>query len=98
VAKPGIKILARLFTPPAEVVGEYQSSSPKESATTPQDVLALIARHPATSEEIARLFDLPAGEVERRLTDLCLRGHARAREHDGTTYYAAVAHQAGGLA
>ena len=98
VAKPGIEILARLFTPPAEVVGEYQSSSPKESATTPQDVLALIARHPSTSEEVARLFDLPAGEVERRLTDLCLRGHARAQEQDGTTYYAAAKHQGGGLA
>jgi wyosine [tRNA(Phe)-imidazoG37] synthetase (radical SAM superfamily) len=92
VTKNDAEVLAKFFKPCAEVVGEFQSDTPaKGSSTTPEEILALIARHPSSLEDVCRLFDLPSDEVSRHLTDLCLKGHARAEEQDGTVYYAAAA-------
>jgi wyosine [tRNA(Phe)-imidazoG37] synthetase (radical SAM superfamily) len=82
--------IARLFDPPAEVVGGRMASvdsrlcSRRPSET---EILALVARHPASSHEIARALGVDEGEAARLLKSLVREGRLQTRERKGETYY-----------
>jgi wyosine [tRNA(Phe)-imidazoG37] synthetase (radical SAM superfamily) len=82
--------LARLFTPPAEVVAEAPrtaAGAASGSKATPEEALALIGRHPATAEELAAGLRISPADAGRLLAELAAAGRAASVERGGRRYW-----------
>jgi wyosine [tRNA(Phe)-imidazoG37] synthetase (radical SAM superfamily) len=84
--------LAGLFAPPAEVVAEAPrapagAAKGSASAPGPEEVLALIGRHPATAAEVAAGLGISSASAERILGELAAEGRAASVERGGRRYW-----------
>jgi wyosine [tRNA(Phe)-imidazoG37] synthetase (radical SAM superfamily) len=82
--------LARMFDPVAEVIAEFKTkdggtgSLPVLNATS---LLALLARHPATADEIAAASGAAPANVNAQLRALLADGRIVAEVHGNHTYF-----------
>lgn len=80
--------IARGFRPPAEVIADYR---PRETAApraaNPEDMLAMLQRHPGTVEDVAAGLSLAPGDAARILEQLLQAGRLTVRECDGRRFY-----------
>ncbi|MDZ7289658.1 MAG: radical SAM protein [candidate division KSB1 bacterium] len=78
--------------PPAEIIAERPALAKPASGThLMEEVVKLLARHPATLEEIAEYLVCPLETVARVLTILAEAGKIQAQEHQCKKFYTAVA-------
>ncbi|NQU44647.1 radical SAM protein [bacterium] len=87
VSKERMEALKGFFDPPAEVIGEYKGPALPELQLTRSDILALVARHPATTDEVAEFFGLHPNEVLKHMQALLEQNRLRATAQGGKTYY-----------
>jgi wyosine [tRNA(Phe)-imidazoG37] synthetase (radical SAM superfamily) len=92
VAAERMEELALLFDPPAEVIGVYKGPALEMSNAAPREdaILALIARHPSTVEDIAGLLGAEPNVVEAALRSLEANKRAFTSIVEGRVYYMAM--------
>jgi wyosine [tRNA(Phe)-imidazoG37] synthetase (radical SAM superfamily) len=97
VAETGLRALAALFKPQADVVANAthdRPAAPAGGATTAEEedrVLALVRRHPASLTDIALSLGVPTERAEGLVTALETRGLLRLDPHGASPCYVAVA-------
>ena len=93
VAPERLAELARLFDPPAEVIGQAHAA-PADPAARPEEtgarLLDLVRRHPATAAEVAQALGLHPTVAEREMERLRATGRVREVRRLEQVYYTAV--------
>lgn len=91
VAPERLAELARLFDPPAEVIGHAHAAPAADPAARPEEtgarLLDLVRRHPATALEAAQALGLHPTVAERELERLRAAGRVRAVQRQDQVYY-----------
>jgi wyosine [tRNA(Phe)-imidazoG37] synthetase (radical SAM superfamily) len=82
--------LARLFRPAAEVIAEFRSGHREANAgrASERDVLEMLARRPATPEDIASGLKVDLIEAEKCVERLSAEQKIRSFKQGGKAYYA----------
>jgi wyosine [tRNA(Phe)-imidazoG37] synthetase (radical SAM superfamily) len=81
--------LACLFEPSAEVIADFASSSAPLVATNEEGLLAMVARRPCTTDQMASAFGLHRNELSKYIGKLVRTGQIGMRSEKGETYYVA---------
>jgi len=79
--------LAGILGPKAEVTASFNKQDVQSLEATPEALLGLIQRHPATAEQLARDFNTPVEAVSRILDTMVAENRLSAEKRDGETYY-----------
>jgi wyosine [tRNA(Phe)-imidazoG37] synthetase (radical SAM superfamily) len=79
--------LAELFGPRASVTASFKKQGFTSIEISEETLLGLIKRHPATCEQLAADFNLPADRMLKTLKDLVGRGLLNEETRDGETYF-----------
>ncbi|MCX7591878.1 MAG: radical SAM protein [Kiritimatiellae bacterium] len=79
--------LAVLFTPPAEVPDPPETTGSGPHLITEDHVVAIVARHPATRQELAGMLGLKSVDIKRMLIGLCRSGAVREIRKGRNVYY-----------
>jgi len=83
--------LARLFSPPAEVIaGHHQRGKPDANVADQQTILDLLRRRPCTEEDVAAGLAMRPIETAKHLADLEAAGRIVGRRHSERLYYYVV--------
>jgi wyosine [tRNA(Phe)-imidazoG37] synthetase (radical SAM superfamily) len=84
--------LARFFSPPAQIVGAspFREAEAAPADSGPEDVLAILACHPAPADEIVQGLSLDNDKVQEYLRSLLAAGKITTLVQDGKTYYLAL--------
>lgn len=84
--------LSVLFDPVAEIAvsRDIDAVGAKVGCADEQDIVAMVARHPATAEGIQDAFGLTGEESLRMLATLCNQGRIRAERRGDSVYYVSV--------
>jgi wyosine [tRNA(Phe)-imidazoG37] synthetase (radical SAM superfamily) len=84
-----LQAVQKILGPPAEVIAERPSpAASSHESHLMSEAQNLIARHPATLEEIAKYLNCEAGRVARLLNVLLESGEVQKRDHRGKLFYA----------
>ena len=88
VSRERLQRLAKLFTPPAEVIAECPSP-PMATGLPPsaQAIIQLLRRRPCTLEDVARGLAMKTGETVKLLATLEAQGRVRCSRHDALLFY-----------
>ncbi|MBW1898200.1 MAG: radical SAM protein, partial [Deltaproteobacteria bacterium] len=65
-----LKILSRLFDPPAEVIAECSIDHVKDIQVSEDGILSMLKRRPCTTEQIGQAFNMHINEVSKHLSRL----------------------------
>ena len=76
-----LRLLAQLFQPAAQIVGEEPAAS--FPVLTPEALLELVSRHPASLKFLAAGFKKPEREIRARIESLSFYRKLRIAEHQG---------------
>jgi wyosine [tRNA(Phe)-imidazoG37] synthetase (radical SAM superfamily) len=81
--------LARIFDPVAEVIAEFKTKEGRKPSPTPDagSILALVARHPSTAEDIAATSGAPHVEIRSILRTLLAERRVVAEMRGSQTYF-----------
>ncbi len=79
--------LAKILGPKAEGVASFKKPSAPALEVTPEALLGLIQRHPATAGQLAKDYNAPLDSILKTLDALVADGRLCAEERDGETYY-----------
>lgn len=79
--------LALVLGPKAEVVATFKKQAEPGEAVSPDTLLGLIQRHPATAEQLARDFNTPVETLSSALDKMVAAGVLRSEDRAGETYY-----------
>jgi hypothetical protein len=90
VSRDRLEVLARRFTPPAEVVAEFREAGTCADAATAEEVLALLRRRPCSARDVADGLGIPPNEALKRIDELLAAGRATPVRRDGGVYYTVV--------
>jgi wyosine [tRNA(Phe)-imidazoG37] synthetase (radical SAM superfamily) len=90
VSRERLEVLARRFTPPAEVVAEFREAGACADGATAEEVLALLRRRPCSARDVADGLGIPPNEALKRIDELVAAGRAAAVRRDGGVYYKAL--------
>jgi wyosine [tRNA(Phe)-imidazoG37] synthetase (radical SAM superfamily) len=82
-----MRVLARLFDPPAEVIAEYSNDASAKVHANELEVLDMLQRRPCTLDQICRVFGLHRNEASKYLGKLTRTGQAQAQRRNGDVYY-----------
>ncbi len=82
-----LEILAREFGPKARVTASFKTLEIQSLEITPETLLGLIQRHPATAIQLARDFNVQVESTVQSLEGLVSEGQLFSEERDGETYY-----------
>jgi wyosine [tRNA(Phe)-imidazoG37] synthetase (radical SAM superfamily) len=90
IPKERLSELARLFEPAAEVVAEFSRGDQEASAgrASTEEVLEMLARRPATPEDIASGLNLDLSEAIKCVECLLAEQKIRSFKQGGKAYYA----------
>lgn len=89
--EPGaLTVLARLFDPPGEVIGEFAAPEDARVRIGKSRILDLLKRRPATAQQIAEAFGLHPHEVAKHLGLLIRAERIRTERRNDRTYYVAA--------
>jgi wyosine [tRNA(Phe)-imidazoG37] synthetase (radical SAM superfamily) len=80
--------LAGLFEPQAEIIASFKAGESSRMDLTPDSLLNLIVRHPATVEQIAQMTGRSIAEVSNALDGMAER--LQRIERNGALYYQAI--------
>jgi wyosine [tRNA(Phe)-imidazoG37] synthetase (radical SAM superfamily) len=79
--------LAKEFGPRAKVTAAFKAQPASSLEITPESLLGLIQRHPATALQLAEDFNRPVDEIIPLLDGLVDTGDLLKEDRDGSTYY-----------
>lgn len=81
--------LARIFTPPAEVVADFRSDSIPSDAVgvTREEVLDTVRRHPSSLDDLAEGLGIARADVLTHVAILLEEGRISESKAGGKTYY-----------
>jgi len=79
--------LAKVFGPKARITASFKVQAFQSLEVTPEALLGLIQRHPATGEQIAQDFNLAIEHVAEVLEALVMAGDLLKEDRDGSFYY-----------
>ena len=79
--------LAKILGPKAEGVALFKKPSAPALEVTPEALLGLIQRHPATAGQLAKDYNAPLDSILKTLDALVAEGRLCAEERDHDTYY-----------
>jgi wyosine [tRNA(Phe)-imidazoG37] synthetase (radical SAM superfamily) len=98
VAPQRLGELARLFSPPAEVIAGNPAAAPRAASAPagPADVLALINCHPATVDDVAAGLALTRAEAAAMIEALLADGRITGSAQSGRLYYLSAGRPHGG--
>jgi len=84
--------IAEALGPPAEVIAEMPPvSKPSSASPLISEVENLLARHPATREQIAEYLHHQPEQIQQTLDSLVATGKIEVRTHRGREYFSATA-------
>jgi wyosine [tRNA(Phe)-imidazoG37] synthetase (radical SAM superfamily) len=79
--------LAGILGSKAEVTASFKKQTSPALAVTPEALLGLIQRHPATAAQLAQDYNAPLDSIFKTLKTLVAEGTLCAEKRDGETYY-----------
>ncbi len=79
--------LAKEFGPRAQVTASFKAQVFQSLEVTPEALLGLIQRHPATALQLAEDFNIPIDEIIPVLDGLVATGNLESEDRDGAAYY-----------
>ena len=79
--------LAKILGPKAEGVASFKKPSAPALEVTPEALLGLIQRHPATAAQLAKDYNAPLDSILKTLDALVAEESLCTEERDGETYY-----------
>lgn len=79
--------LAEIFGPKAEVTASFRGQAAPAPDVTSEALLGLIQRHPATVEQLARDFNVPAESTVKILDAMVTENKLSVEKRDGEIYY-----------
>jgi wyosine [tRNA(Phe)-imidazoG37] synthetase (radical SAM superfamily) len=79
--------LAGILGPKAEVTAAFKKQTSPVLDITPEALLGLIQRHPATAGQLARDFNAPVEAISKSLNAMVAAGKISAEVRDGETYF-----------
>ena len=79
--------LADILGPKAEVTASFKKQTSPAMEVTPEALLGLIQRHPATAGQLARDFNASIEAISKSLNAMVAEGKISAEVRDGETYY-----------
>ncbi len=79
--------LATVFGSKAEVVASFKKQATSTLEVTPESLISLIQRHPATAPQLAKDYNVPPDSIFQTLETLVKKGTLYAEKLDGETYY-----------
>jgi wyosine [tRNA(Phe)-imidazoG37] synthetase (radical SAM superfamily) len=82
-----LEILAKEFGPKARVAASFKTQEIESLEVTPETLLGLIKRHPATAGQLARDFNMPLDRVSLALANMVAEEMLLTEDRDGETYY-----------
>lgn len=85
-----LRTLAELFSPPAEVIADFEGHTFVESTAGREEVLALLRRRPCSVEDIAAGLGMRPAEVVKQMEALCAEGLTEGSWAAGKLYYRVV--------
>lgn len=81
--------LASLFTPPAEVIGDFRTATSPATGAREETILAMLARRPCTADQIASVFGMHRNEVAKYVGELLREGRISAERVSEEVFYRA---------
>jgi wyosine [tRNA(Phe)-imidazoG37] synthetase (radical SAM superfamily) len=88
--KECMETLARLFSPLAEIIGEYHTDSTGETRANQYMILSMLQRRPCSARQIAETYGMHLNDVSKYLGKLMRSGKIRAVRRDATLYYSVL--------
>jgi wyosine [tRNA(Phe)-imidazoG37] synthetase (radical SAM superfamily) len=82
-----MKKLAKLFTPPAEVIAEFSTALSPQFSANEDSILAMVERRPCTREQIELACGLHKNEIAKFLGTLMRNNKIHAGYRNGETYF-----------
>jgi wyosine [tRNA(Phe)-imidazoG37] synthetase (radical SAM superfamily) len=82
--------LARLFTPPAEVIAGFPGSGIPGTGGQADGIMAVLNRRPCTITQLGEASGLHVNAVSKLVAELLRAGRIQTEPRDGQTYYVAV--------
>ena len=79
--------LADLLGPKAEVTASFKNQETSTQNVTPETLLGLIQRHPATAEQLARDFNAPVQSLSKTLDAMVAENQLSTEMRSGEMYY-----------
>jgi wyosine [tRNA(Phe)-imidazoG37] synthetase (radical SAM superfamily) len=79
--------LAELFGPKARITASFKTQAFQSLEVTPEALLGLIQRHPATAEQLAGDFNVPFDSISQALEIMVADGRLSREERAGERYY-----------
>jgi wyosine [tRNA(Phe)-imidazoG37] synthetase (radical SAM superfamily) len=79
--------LAKILGAKAQVTASFKQKKTTAQKITSEALLGLIQRHPATAEQMARDFNVPAETIVQLVTPLVNDDKLRIENRDGEIYY-----------
>lgn len=91
VPEERLRLLARLFTPPAEVIADFPGAEGAPSfRARAEDVLEMVRRRPVTLDDIAAGLGIHPNEAAKYVADLLRRGSLRKERRGGRDFFRAA--------
>ncbi|MCK5802300.1 MAG: radical SAM protein [Lentisphaeria bacterium] len=87
VTKERLLELAKLFSPEAEVIAEFNTAVETDFEANEETVLSLLKRRPCTAEQVAAVFHMHRNEVSKYLGKLLRTDAIQTLQQHGETYY-----------
>ena len=88
VEKEKMESFCDLFTPRAEVIASFKAASvSKEKKWSPQELVGLIRRHPATAAQLSEANGISMEVLRPMLASLFAEGLLKKEMRDGEAYY-----------
>jgi wyosine [tRNA(Phe)-imidazoG37] synthetase (radical SAM superfamily) len=91
VSREALERLAGLFTPQAEVIADFAPHRAGGGAADGERLLAALARHPATAEQMARAFGVDRQRIDALVNQLLSEGKVEVSVREGEPYYVRAA-------
>ena len=82
-----LEALSNVFSPKAEVIAEFSTGNAPALAANENTVLAMLARRPCTTPQVADAFGMHPNEVSKYIGKLVRTGRARSRRVGADIYY-----------
>ncbi len=87
VSEEQLAKLSEILGPKAEVTASFKKQTSPALEVTPEALLGLIQRHPATATQLAQDYNAPLGSIAQTLETLVAEGVLCAEKRDSDTYY-----------
>lgn len=87
VSQAQMEELAKLFSPPAIVISDFQSKPVRTVEINRNSIISILQRHPCTIGQLTTIFNLPADRILEYLTPMLSDKQIRVIESGNETYY-----------